>query len=273
MKSLSLDTSEKFKSSSLLVTHPQRQSEDICTFKNCSQLCTIVNNEATCMCQTSYRRFPDEFSCVKVNSCKYNPCGAGICELLSSRHYVCRCPSGFEGLHCEVQIGLVELANNTGTVVAVVIILLAILGIVIGVTWYKNQPFFIWKAKGRRANQTYRFSNPAFGVLSDTAIMTNSPAPSSSASIDAPPYRGVNPQKSHSNFENPFFKADDHQANTSLDSAVVSGTDSTSISIAPHQINLESPNVMQEQSTNEKKEWILSPYNPPPLESGAHTNL
>lgn len=258
------DGSNKF--NALVGIYPHEEHDNKCNEKNCSQLCTVVR-EAECMCHVGYVQSEEDPSvCLKDTSLTDNPCGVGVCELLSNINYVCRCPFGYSGVHCEVQMDLVKKGSNLGIAVSIVLILLFIV-IAFGIYWYKKQPFIIWKAKGRRANQTFRFSNPAFGVMSDTPIVTNSPAPSScpSQGNNPPPYVVTNPD-SGTNFENPFFKAEEHQVNTSIDSAVVSGTDSTSINIAPHLVNLDSPLPPHEQLlTKEKNDWVLSPYNPPPL--------
>nr|AHL26192.1 vitellogenin receptor [Pandalus japonicus] len=255
---------------SLLAVHPYREFENLCKEKNCSHLCTVARMGATCLCYSGYQiSEEDPTKCLEVDACPGNPCADGVCELLSSEKFVCRCRKSFSGLRCEVMVGVLTPSSNAGTAAAIVIVLALLVGVALAVCWYKRQPFIIWKSKRHSANQTYRFSNPAFGVMSDSPIVTNSPAPSScpSQGNNPPPYTMNNPQQTYNSYENPFSKAEEHhQVNTSLDSAVVSGTDSTSVNIAPHHIDLCSPIPQPEYLHKEgKKEYVLSPYNPPPV--------
>lgn len=62
--------------------------------------------------------------------------------------------------------------------------------------------------------------NPAFGVISDQAILNGSPAPSTNPSMSGnpPPYNLTNPHHPNitSSFENPFFKTDDSQVSSTF---------------------------------------------------------
>ncbi|KAG7177089.1 putative vitellogenin receptor-like 2, partial [Homarus americanus] len=178
------------------------------------------------------------------------------------------CDEGRLGARCEVgDVAKAGQTSSSATTTAVVLIVLLVLAAVaLGLYWHRKHPFIICKSKRGSSSRVFKFVNPAFGVMSDETILNSSPVPSSCPSSDnPPPYAFTNPHPGH-NFENPFFKADDSQANTSLDSAVASATDSTSVNIITSQVDLSSPlpPEMKFATPAEKKfKWPLSdPYNP-----------
>nr|AJP60220.1 vitellogenin receptor [Macrobrachium nipponense] len=269
----SRDAVIKFEGRALVsVGGPRPNATDPCLAKNCSHLCTAVERKGRCLCGIGHEPGQDDpQTCFRVEVCHGKPCVVGVCELLSSNRFVCRCPAGHSGMLCEVTQDDLETSGSAGTAVAVVLVVLVVVAFAAGLLWYRREPLSVWVTKRRTSNQTYRFSNPAFGVMSDTPIVSassKSPVPSSCASHgnNNPSFYVIsNPQESESGTEeNPFSVVEVPQVNTSMDSAVASGTESASFSAAFNKVDLDSPipppNYLQEEQT--KREWILSPYNP-----------
>nr|AHB12420.1 vitellogenin receptor [Palaemon carinicauda] len=261
------DKNKKFEGRALIAVGPPLNVKDPCLDKNCSHLCVKDKGEGKCLCENGFKvSQQDPTACIRADTCPGNPCAVGTCEMISSKRFVCRCPSGFSGMLCEVSQDPLKQSSNVGTAVAVVLIVVILVALVAGVLWYRRQPFLFWMSKRRMSNQTYRFSNPAFGVMADTRIVSSkSPVPSSCASQGTnPPFHLITgPQDGDgSGCENPFSVVEVSQINTSLDSAVVSGTDSTSYNAAFNKVDLESPIPPPNYLQEERKEWVLSPYNP-----------
>nr|XP_045618924.1 low-density lipoprotein receptor-related protein 1-like isoform X2 [Procambarus clarkii] len=241
-----------------------------CKSSSCKHLCTAYNDTAKCVCPLGFKGDPgNPGSCVELMACKDHPCyGEQVCEAHTDKDFVCRCDSDHRGLRCEVRVSSLASSSSSSTyIIAIFLVLLALVAVGGACYWYKKRPFTIWK--GGSSNQSFRFVNPAFGVISDQAILNGSPAPSTNPSMSGnpPPYNLTNPHHPNitSSFENPFFKTDDSQINTSLDSAVASATDSTSIHVPIHKVDLTSPispDGKKQTSPRTMTEFVFSPYNP-----------
>ncbi|XP_042888358.1 low-density lipoprotein receptor-related protein 2-like isoform X1 [Penaeus japonicus] len=263
----------------LTIEHPMEISvfggtED-CKAKKCTHQCMISkDNKASCMCKVGYATAsnrPNE--CIKMKSCDHNPChGGGLCESHSDTEFICRCPENREGTLCEVSKtpttdDISDGGSSTATL-GVCLFLIIFGALIFGLYWYRKRPFAFWKGKGGqlrkrcfKANQTLRFANPGFGIISHSTMPNGNPMPNTGAVPSTPPIL----QGSH-NFENPFFKTEEHMPDTSVDSAIVSAADSTSINIAPHQVDLTTPQHVV-KPPEKRVEWDLSPFQPlqPPV--------
>nr|QKO28254.1 vitellogenin receptor [Penaeus vannamei] len=260
----------------LIVQHRLRMESSMigaCTAKNCSHHCMIqMDKKANCMCKVGYITAPNRPNeCVRLKSCDHSPCrGEGICESHSDTEFICRCPVDHEGALCEVaKTPTADNSDSSSATLGVCLFLIIFGALIFGLYWYRKRPFPFWKGKGGqlrkrcfKANQTLRFANPGFGIISPTTVPNGNTASGINTIPSTPPVlRG-----SH-NFENPFFKTDEHVPDTSADSAIVSTADSTSINIAPHQVDLTTPQHVLKPPAEKKVEWDLSPFQPlqPPV--------
>nr|XP_053635320.1 prolow-density lipoprotein receptor-related protein 1-like [Cherax quadricarinatus] len=249
---------------------PLKTDADACTSASCKHLCTSVSNTTKCLCPLGFKTATAGISggCIELKGCRGNPCNAGSkCEALSDADFICRCSDGYSGLRCEESL---VTARSTApspdySFIIVVIVLVVCFAVGAGCYWYKK-PFTIWKGKSGSSNQMFRFVNPAFGVMNDEAIVSGGSSSTASSPAPSQPYVVTNPSLSQ-NFENPFFKTDDSkvEVNTSRDSAVASITDSTSLNVTTHHVDLTSPASPEfRKRTLEGKstEMGFSPFNP-----------
>ncbi|XP_071551533.1 uncharacterized protein [Panulirus ornatus] len=258
----------------LLVSSPVfYDGPDACDSMECRYACTSSNGTAKCMCPVGLKESREQAGeCAELTACATNPCQSrGLCEPHSDQDYTCRCAAGHTGLHCEVAEEQVTPASSGSSTVVAVILVLLFLGLAaFGLYMYKKKPFTLWR--GKRGSQVFRFVNPAFGVMSDQDIVNDGVTSGSSPSSNRNPISkktSYNPvASSNNNFENPIFKHEGNQVNTSIDSAVVSSTGSpTAINIPAHHIDLTSPLTPQTQQEKpfgemQRPDWTFSPYNP-----------
>ncbi|CAJ1086482.1 LOW QUALITY PROTEIN: zonadhesin%2C like [Xyrichtys novacula] len=107
---------------------------------DCSQSCECTTTGAVCQpkgCQKGYVCTIYEFKrdCYKESPCLSSPCqNGGTCEVGNNNTFTCKCPEGFEGPTCEVEITPTDEGLETKWIILIVVLVIVAVIIIIVTT-------------------------------------------------------------------------------------------------------------------------------------------